>query len=436
MVSLSPWHLGYVSNKLFVSLSPSPSGALGSHEGLPRRARVGKSGRSIHSSVIYPFWSLAAEYKMAAARAAPTCFTSYDDWPPNHPPFVSHDAPWCLPAGDSGAAGPEPTSAESPTGPDPGFQYMVASASAVFAAEEVAALVAAAGRSNGLVDTPTGSLRVMDAESGREAARITRDPMTWDPKDVHGRLLILYGPYAVAAVRARLGNHAPEASLPHLEEERAIVRTLSEVEIPRHRFRPAWRIRWVEPASYGEGYFTLEETAIPQLWWPVAQNVIVPLKVVELASTYPDVYGRVLDHERMWGAAGHIAWTLSKNEGDLLSGDKIYRACMAGEPPLTDEGWPDLIDREKGWPAETLVEEAKVMGDAPTVLAIMGKRAASNVHACVPPCLPASPPPCLPASLPAYMHTCIRAYVHACVHACRQVGRVEGDSRAWRLYQG
>ena len=259
---------------------------------------------------------------------------------------------------------------------------MIEGASHVYEADDLAGLVAAASRSKGLVDTPTGSLRVMEAKTGREAARHTRDPATWTEASVHGRLLILYGPYAVAAVRQRLGEHAPEATLPHLEAEKAELRELSEEAIPYHRFHPAWRIRWVMPQSYGEGYFMLEETAIPQLWWAVAQNVIVPLKVNELLATYPRVYGEVLRHPTAWGAAGHIAWTLAKNVGDDLSGDKLYRTCMAGvpclagrngTPPLSLVLWPAGVDADDGWPSAQLVEESVVMTDVSMVRAIVGK---------------------------------------------------------------
>ena len=136
---------------------------------------------------------------------------------------------------------------------DPGFTFMIEGSSHVYEAADLAGLVAAASRSKGLVDAPTGCLRVMDAKTGREAARHTRDPTTWTEASVHGRILILYGPYAVAAVRQRLGSHAPEQTLPHLEFEKAELRELSEEEIPYHRFHPAWRIRWVMPQSYGEG---------------------------------------------------------------------------------------------------------------------------------------------------------------------------------------
>ena len=189
---------------------------------------------------------------------------------------------------------------------------MVMGASNVYEEEDLAGLVAAAGRSRGLVDAPTGSLRVMDAKTGREAPRHTRDPSTWTEASVHGRLLIMYGPFAVAAVREVLGSHAPEVALPHLEAEKEQIRALTEAQIPYHRFHTAWRIRWVQPETYGEGYFLLEETGIPQLWWGVAQNVIVPLKVVELNEQYPMLYGALLNHPTAWGAAGHIAWTLAK----------------------------------------------------------------------------------------------------------------------------
>ena len=85
--------------------------------------------------------------------------------------------------------------------------------------------------------------------------------------------------------------------------------------------------------------------------------MIVPLKVNELLVSYPEVYGEVLRHPTAWGAAGHIAWTLAKNVGDDLSGDKLYRACMSGAeclagrdgtPPLSAELWPDGVDTEKG----------------------------------------------------------------------------------------
>ena len=204
-------------------------------------------------------------------------FVSYDDWPPDWQLFVSHESfstPQLMSRSDSESqqVEPEETSGALSSGrrrrdgPDPGFEFMCAGASQVYSREDVAALVAAASRSKGLVDQPSGSLRVMEAETGREAARHTRDPNTWTSTNVDGRLLILYGAYAVAAVRARLGEHAPEVNLPHLEAEKEEIAELEESEIPEHPFHVAWRIRWVQPETYGEGYFRLEETAIPQLW--------------------------------------------------------------------------------------------------------------------------------------------------------------------------
>lgn len=229
----------------------------------------------------------------SAADFAAAKFISYADfWPLDHPPFVSHVGwmPPRLPDDEAERSALGGVNRVAPVGPDvddPGFAYMLNGAKEVYSRDDLSQLVQAASVSRGLVDTPSGSLRVMDADTGREAGRFTRDLSEWSTSvdAVNGRLLILYGTYAVAAVRRHLGEHAPSAELPHLEGEKAELRGLMHAfEIPKHRFKCAWRIRWNQPESYGEGYFTLEETAIPQMWWAVAQNVIVPLKVVEVRA--------------------------------------------------------------------------------------------------------------------------------------------------------
>ena len=97
----------------------------------------------------------------------PKAFVSYVDWPPDHPPFVSHDT-WQLPSAprphSPGGTLLTPRHADTlGTEVDPGFQFMVMGASDVYESEDLAGLIAAAGRSKGLVDTPTGSLRVAAA---------------------------------------------------------------------------------------------------------------------------------------------------------------------------------------------------------------------------------------------------------------------------------
>ena len=83
-----------------------------------------------------------------------------------------------------------------------------------------------------------------------------------------------------------------------------------------------------------------------------------------------------------WGAAGHMAWACSKNVGDNLAVDKVYRACMAGVPPMSDSAWPEGVDPAKGWPSDELAEEAQIMEDMATVHAIAAKWAAwKAVHA-------------------------------------------------------
>ena len=84
--------------------------------------------------------------------------------------------------------------------------------------------------------------------------------------------------------------------------------------------------------------FVTSQSEVPQLWWAVAQNVIVPIKVRELESKYPVVFGEVLDDPQSWGGAGHLAWALSKRTGDNLTSDPMYGACMAGVEPLVPEG--------------------------------------------------------------------------------------------------
>lgn len=73
---------------------------------------------------------------------------------------------------------------------------------------------------------------------------------------------------------------------------------------------------------------------------------------------------------------------MAQNEGDDLSADKLYRACMAGAvclagqddtPALSETLWPHGVETARGWPSGTLVDESLVMTDEAVVAAIMGK---------------------------------------------------------------
>ena len=224
-------------------------------------------------------------------------------------------------------------------GVDPGYQFLLTSIEHCFTEDDLCKLIAAAAEDQWLKDSATGAVRVMD-ERGAEAGRPSRDPSTWvtEPTAVDGCYVVMYGPRGVNLVREALGGHAPpEGVLPYIEAEKAELAAVASDGLDgfaSHRFKLAWRLQWVA----GERRFALSQSEVPQLWWAVAQNVIVPIKVRELESKYPVVFGEVLDDPQSWGGAGHLAWALSKRTGDNLTSDPMYGACMAGVEPLVPEG--------------------------------------------------------------------------------------------------
>ena len=72
----------------------------------------------------------------------------------------------------------------------------------------------------------------------------------------------------------------------------------------------------------------------PTSYFLLLTSVLATWQVLSLHARYREVYGAVLQHPTAWGAAGHIAWALSKNEGDDLSVDKIYRVRAVPAWPL------------------------------------------------------------------------------------------------------
>tara|TARA_B110001452_G_scaffold249633_1_gene237308 strand:+ start:670 stop:1974 length:1305 start_codon:yes stop_codon:yes gene_type:complete len=256
---------------------------------------------------------------------------------------------------------------------DHGYQFMLSAVQAAYSEDDLRKLIAAAADDQWLKDNDEGAVRVMDI-GGREAGRPSRDPNNWKCETgrppVDGCFVIMYGPNAIRRVRTFLGETAPEAeALPHVEAEKA---ELAEVEVDDlrvHKYKKAWQLKWLDD----ERRFSLVESEVPQLWWAVAQNVIVPLKCCELANKYPEVYGAMLADERNWGAAGHLAWALSKKQGDNLKQDPMYGACMASSEPVSTDGWPAGVDASLGWPAEELEAEATLMVQPEVVRAIAAK---------------------------------------------------------------
>ena len=256
---------------------------------------------------------------------------------------------------------------------DDGYQFMLSAVQAAYSEDDLRKLIAAAADDQWLKDNDEGAVRVMDI-GGREAGRPSRDPSNWKCSRgrplVDGCFVIMYGPNAIRRVRTFLGDNAPEAEvLPHVEDEKAELAEVDVEDLCRHKFKKAWQLKWLKD----EGRFSLVQSEVPQLWWAVAQNVIVPLKCCELANKYPDVYGAVLADERNWGAAGHLAWALSKTQGDNLKADPMYGACMASSEPLSTDGWPAGLDPALGWPAEELEAEATLMAQPDVVRAIAAK---------------------------------------------------------------
>ena len=177
---------------------------------------------------------------------------------------------------------------------DPGYGFLLSAVGDAFSENDLCTLIAAAAEDRWLVDSAAGSVRVMDDE-GHEANRASRDPQMWTASAVDGCYVVMYGPRGVALVRKRLGDLAPpEEEMPHIEAEKVELTSTSVEGLAKHRYKLAWRLQWIEQ----EQRFRLQQSDIPQLWWAVAQNVIVPLKVLELERKYPDVYGEVLKEKR------------------------------------------------------------------------------------------------------------------------------------------
>ena len=172
---------------------------------------------------------------------------------------------------------------------DHGYQFMLSAVQAAYCEDDLRKLIAAVADDQWLKDDDEGAVRVMDI-GGREAGRPSRDPRNWTsgPADTHspvdGCFVVMYGPNAVRRVRAFLGEAAPPAAaLPHVEAEKAELAALGVEDLCVHAFKTAWQLEW----RAAEARFDLVPSEVPQLWWAVAQNVIVPLKCCELAHRYP-----------------------------------------------------------------------------------------------------------------------------------------------------
>ena len=276
------------------------------------------------------------------------------------------------------AARVAPAPSRSDDGSSDGFHYMRRKVQSCFTDKELVALIYAAANDPWLQDSMPGSVRLMD-DDGHEADRETRDPAHWTRHNADGMLVVPYGPYGVELVKRAINVWAPDApaQLPSLADEQP---ALKEIGTPRssrmnaimaHEFVHAWRLRWVD----AEARFRLEESRVPQVWWAVAQNVIVPLKVLELNNRH-EAFKRMLRLDRAWGAAGHVAWVLSKGERDDLSSDPMFCACMAVTPPETLDGWLDGADASMGWPTEPPRLESRIMADEGMMRAIAAKWAA------------------------------------------------------------
>ena len=145
---------------------------------------------------------------------------------------------------------------------DPGYAFLVSAVDSAFSENDLCTLIAAAAEDRWLVDSATGSVRVMDDE-GHEANRASRDPQMWTASAVDGCYVVMYGPRGVALVRERLGDLAPrEADMAHIEAEKVELASTSVEGLAKHQYKLAWRLQWIEQ----EQRFRLQQSDIPQLW--------------------------------------------------------------------------------------------------------------------------------------------------------------------------
>jgi hypothetical protein len=167
-----------------------------------------------------------------------------------------------------------------------GYAFMREKTRGPFSEVELLALISAASKDPWLVDNFKGNVRLMD-DDGHEVDRATRDPAQWTKANADGRLVVMYGPQAVKAVRSAVGARAPQ-KLPSIEDEKALLGVLRAEQLKVHSYALAWRLRWAG-AAVGEWEIAESDPPVPQLWWAVAQNVIVPLKVLELHRRHPAI---------------------------------------------------------------------------------------------------------------------------------------------------